>query len=81
MPVSHTETVHIDRIDWTGTAGDLDTRLHAGTVGFTADQSGGNVGVGKLVVQIDHIRHPAGKEELVSFQSPGSEHDPVDVPA
>lgn len=60
---------------------DLETRLHAGTVSFAADQSRGNVGVGKLVIQIDHVCHPAGQEQLISFQSPGSEHDPVDVPA
>lgn len=34
--------------------------LHAGTVGFAADQSSGDVGVGELIVQVHHVRHPAG---------------------
>lgn len=55
--------------------------LHAGTVRLAADQRGGDVGVGELVVQVDHVRHPAGQEELVPLGHAGPEHHAVDVPA
>lgn len=55
--------------------------LHAGTVRLAADQRGGDVGVGELVVQVDHVRHPAGQEELVPLGHAGPENHAVDVPA
>lgn len=54
--------------------------LHAGAVGFAAYQSGRDVGVCELVVQVDHVRHPARQEELVSLALTGPEHHAVDVP-
>lgn len=54
--------------------------LHAGAVGFTADQSGRDVCVSELVIQVDHIGHPARQEELVPLYLTWAEHHTVDVP-
>lgn len=54
--------------------------LHAGTVGFAADQSRWDVRVRELVVQVDHVGHPAGQEELVPLHLTRPEHHTVDVP-
>lgn len=53
--------------------------LHARTVGFAADQSCGDVCVSELIVQVDHVRHPAGQEELVPLHLTRPEHHAVDV--
>lgn len=55
--------------------------LHAGAVCFAADQSRRDVGVSELVVQVDHVRHPARQEELVPLSQTRPEHHAVDVPS
>lgn len=54
--------------------------LHAGAVGFTADQSCGDVGVSELIIQVDYVGHPAREEELVPLDLAGAEQHAVDVP-
>lgn len=54
--------------------------LHAGAVGFAADQSRRDVCVSELVIQVDHVGHPAGQEELVPLYLTWAEHHTVDVP-
>lgn len=54
--------------------------LHAGAVGFTADQSCGDVGVSELIIQVDYVGHPAREEELVPLDRAGAEQHAVDVP-
>lgn len=54
--------------------------LHAGAVGFTADQSCGDVGVSELVIQVDYVGHPSREEELVPLDLAGAEQHAVDVP-
>lgn len=46
-------------------SGSKEQYLHAGAVGFTADQRGRDVGVRELIIQVHHIGHPARQEELV----------------
>lgn len=64
----------------TGYGGRGGRYLHAGAVGFAADQRGGDVGVGELIIQVHHIGHPAGQEELVPLDLARAEHHTVDVP-
>lgn len=54
--------------------------LHAGAVGLAAYQSGRDVGVCELIVQVNDIRHPAGQEELIPLSHTRPEHHTVDVP-
>ena len=54
--------------------------LHAWTVSFAADQSCRDVSVSELIVQVDHVRHPAWQEELVPLHLACSEHHTVDIP-
>lgn len=54
--------------------------LHTGAVGFTADQSRGDVGVSELIIQVDYVGHPAREEELVPLDLAGAEQHAVDVP-
>lgn len=54
--------------------------LHAGAVSFAADQSGGDISVSELIIQVDHVCHPPWQEELIPLHLTGPEHHTVDVP-
>ena len=43
-------------------------------VGFASDRRGRNVGLCKLVVQFDDVRHSSGKKQLVPFRPVRLEH-------
>lgn len=54
--------------------------LHTWAVGFAADQRGGDVCVGELIVQVHHVGHPAWQEELIPLDLARAEYHTVDVP-
>lgn len=54
--------------------------LHPGTVSFASDQSCRDVCVSELIIQVDHIRHPARQEQLVSLHRTRPEQHAVDIP-
>lgn len=55
--------------------------LHGGAVSLAADQRGGDIGVGILIIQIYHIGHPAWQEQLVPLIGLVLEQDAVNVAA
>lgn len=53
--------------------------LHGGAVSLAADQRGGDIGVCILVIQINHIGHPAWQEQLIPLIGLVLEQNAVDV--
>lgn len=57
------------------------TYLHGGAISFAADESGGDVCVSVLIIQVYHIGHTAWQEQLIPLIRLALEEHAVNIAA